>query len=278
MYKLLYKLGPRHPTFSKYMFTAALKTELKMQPRAERNSHDATVAVITSTLNAELKMEPSTEGYSHSATVATMTSFYEFIKRMYGDVVVLKYPPPSGWPQITELPGGVWQPTPAVIQLLQHIPYFVRERSWDPPVLLEGARPVDYRQSFVFIAGEIAKEKRREEEKKERGQVSASSASEEREQPAEDDGRLPPHMFELARQYRHGYNIIVDTKRGVVIWWDDSDRDPAVGGPVGDAEPEDDCVKRWWKNGWKAAPTFRIETFFEMCKEQYTLLVSARLV
>ncbi len=228
--------------------------------------------VSTAAFKAESAMETTlaTTAYSHEATVAAISSFYEFIKHMYGDVVQLKYPPEGGWPQITDL-GGVWKPTPAVLELLRHIPYFVSSE-WDPPVLLEGAQPVTWLELFEFLAREMEKEKWKRE------QTGAASVSDERDAKAEDDEDLPPHIIELAMQYRYGYSIFIDTQRGVVIWWDSTEREPSIGSPEGDAEPEDDGVERWATQGWKGAPTFHIETFFEMCKEQYKLLVSVAVV
>ncbi|EQB51903.1 hypothetical protein CGLO_08515 [Colletotrichum gloeosporioides Cg-14] len=194
-------------------------------------------------------MSQSSE-YSHEATVKAITSFYEFMKRMHSEeAVLLQYPPPTGWPQITHESFAGLDKTKAVIELLRHIPYFVIE-----PCILESTRPICY------IDRQYCEE------------IKRWPALEPPELDNE-EGRLPGYIIGLAsaREEQVGYTLLLDTKRGVVILWKNDGNLPRWT-QTSDADPYDVDADPYGPQGWKCMPTYRIETFFEFCKEQYRLM------
>ncbi|KAF4821173.1 hypothetical protein CGCTS75_v011157 [Colletotrichum tropicale] len=194
-------------------------------------------------------MSQSSE-YSHDATVKAITSFYEFMKRMHGEEeAVLKYPPPTGWPQITHESFAGLDKTKEVIELLRHIPYFVIE-----PCILESTRP------RCFIDSQFCEE------------IKKWPALEPPELDDE-EGRLPGYIISLAsaREEQVGWTVLLDTKRGVVILWKNDGNLPNWT-RTSDADPYDVDADQYGPQGWKCMPTYRIETFFEFCKEQYRIM------
>ncbi|KAF4872700.1 hypothetical protein CGCSCA1_v008094 [Colletotrichum siamense] len=188
--------------------------------------------------------------YSHDATVKAITSLYEFMERMYGEEeALLKYPPPTGWPQITHESFAGLGKTTEVIELLRHIPYFVNE-----PCILESTSPNYYVETQYC-----------EEIKRWPSLEPAGLDNEE--------GRLPGYIIALAsaREEQVGWTLLLDTKRGVVILWKNDGNLPGWAWNW-DADMYDVDADQYGPQGWKCMPTYRIETFFEFCKEQYRIM------
>lgn len=65
---------------------------------------------------------PST--YNREQIVAAVTDFYQFLTTLpYVEPDDILYPPPEGWPQITENKFAFLNKTDEVIELLRHLPY-----------------------------------------------------------------------------------------------------------------------------------------------------------
>jgi len=194
----------------------------------------------------------STPGaYSHDAAVSAINSFLTFIKRMYGGVAGLRLPPPEGWPQMTL---GLAQPlglTPEAVRLLRYIPHF----ETDDVCIMRECFPVDWVARFEYYLRIID----------ETGNPPPTGFE---DWPELDPG-YPPHIFEIGRpSSRYGCALIIDTKRGVAIWHNVDGAPPFEGVPEPDADYEDDEAEPWGSQGWKRAPTYRIETFCAMAEEQ----------
>lgn len=196
--------------------------------------------------------------YSQEATVRAITSFYVFIKGIHSSAVGdILYPPPTGWPQITHVQSNSTGETYAATELLRNIPYFCPEEM-DTPCIMDLTQPIDYLTQWLPGSVEEA----------------GPDKQDEKEVLYEDCYMIMPlYMVRLAKCRRGGYDILIDTKRGVVIWWNKDCRWQEDDHP-GDVEPYggDDIDECFSPEAWKVMPTFRVETFFEMCKERFSTL------
>lgn len=199
-----------------------------------------------------LDLDPAV--YSHDIAVKEITSFYEFISRMHPeDTVCLSYPPSTGSAHITH---ETFAPrSAAVIELLRHLPYIA-----DGTSIMSHTQAHDYSDENLY------------------GNISTQAE----DYPdfyittddSDDEDRLPYHIVPLAHaENSYGYEILLDTERGVNIWCvKDGDflprDDPSGNGiPPGDANSPGTGV-HWWQK----MPQYKIKTFFEICKEQLRIL------
>jgi len=197
--------------------------------------------------------------YSHDVAVAVIAKFYALIARLYGPNVGLEYPPAVGWPQLTSDLCDKFRMTPEAFDLVCHIPYFRH-----PPFIMFDCRPHRYVDD-VFIPLSGVKEEDDGNEDEARG--------------------YPPHIFPLANNTsRNGCVLLIDVKHGVVIWYYIDGAPPMQGVPKPDAPcvfQQEDFEELYpdWRNvndddddldllPWMEAPTYRIETFFALAKEQ----------
>ncbi|KUJ09804.1 uncharacterized protein LY89DRAFT_788055, partial [Mollisia scopiformis] len=104
-------------------------------------------------MSQALSPDPRVEGkleYDREAIIATVTDFYKhMIKLPHIEPSDLLYPPPEGWPSITESNFAPLKRSEEVIELLRHLPYLktspgqVRGQesivAWD-------TKPIDYRE------------------------------------------------------------------------------------------------------------------------------------
>jgi hypothetical protein len=93
-----------------------------------------------------------------------------------------------------------------------------------------------------------------------------------------DGSQLPPHIFELARGNRDGSSILVDTKRGTIIWWK-YDTKFLIPGDVDpyqtynrNGNEDQRVVDQTGPVAWKIMSTYRPQTFVEVCKEQFRIM------
>jgi len=193
--------------------------------------------------------------------IEAITSFYNLLCRLYGDEVTLDYPPEGGWPQMAPELQTETGLSDNAFALVRHIPYF-RD---DPPCLMQGTRPHHYPRFCQDLAGrtESQRKKDKKAEKRVARQVEEAVA---RDGPSQ--AALPPHMVILAEGGRYSYTLVIDTERGTVIWWIQM-LEWAEGAPKGDVEP----IHADLEESWQGMPTFRIKTFFDMCKQQYLTMV-----
>ncbi|KAF2456015.1 hypothetical protein BDY21DRAFT_347701 [Lineolata rhizophorae] len=177
--------------------------------------------------------------YSQDATVRAISSYYNFLSTILFDLEPeeIEWPPPSGWPQITEADGDYLNKNKTVIELLRHLPYF-RQPPGDPYVWMQDTPVLCYQQGVGYA------------DDYERTLFVDPYESE-----------VPPHVVSLARGLRDAYYVMLDTERGVIYWGD------------GDEVPEDttlithEAVDR--RHDWMNEPTWPIEDFFEMLKRKF---------
>ncbi|KAK2775390.1 hypothetical protein CKAH01_12759 [Colletotrichum kahawae] len=201
-----------------------------------------------------------TYSYSHDAAVAAITSYYELIARLQWDETSLEYPSPGGWPQITRESFASLGVTDAVIDLLRHIPYIMD----DAIEILENTHARCFIDSFLCEMIHANSEKQRRESRD---------------------------------RMEYGFKVYLDTTYGLIILtmnggnfpscepgfkgdmvnpYIDSDAEEAREQPklenpwnTDDEEEEEDI---FGDNDWRRigkSETFRIETFFDLCKEQW---------
>ena len=156
--------------------------------------------------------------------------------------------PPAKQAQ-THLPDNAFQ-------LLRRIPYF----GPDPPCLMQGTAPTHWPDFYLKALNYNPSKKDRRRHRRE-AREAAEFLTEDEKVPR------PPHIVTLASGGRYSYTILIDTERGTVIWW--IDMLPWVrGAPKGDVEPMEPGA-----GDWRGMPTFRIRTFFDMCREQFLTMV-----
>ncbi|KAK0610894.1 hypothetical protein B0T14DRAFT_607085 [Immersiella caudata] len=199
----------------------------------------------------------SEPAYSQDVAVAAITRFYNFIERLYGKTSAgLEHPPPSGWPQITPDLAPHLNLSPEAVELLRHIPYFRR-----PVCVMTACHPLNY----VTIA----------EHTRQSLQATGRRPQQDRDNP-DLDRKYPPHVFPLAESvhYTWGCTIVIDTIRGVAIWHNLDGKPLAEGCPQPDAPFFDEGATTYVSDldGWKIAPTWRVESFFRMAEEQLMAL------
>ncbi|KAI8225060.1 hypothetical protein K4K55_009278 [Colletotrichum sp. SAR 10_96] len=229
-----------------------------------------------------------TYSYSHDAAVAAITSYYELIARLQRDETQLEYPPPGGWPQITRESFASLGKTDAVIDLLRHIPYFTD----DTIEILNITNPRCFINSFLYemIHADSEEQRHESQDLKEVEQNKISDT-------AVDEDGFPRGMILLAIGEDYGFKVYLDTTHGLIILtmnggdfprcepdfegdvsnpyvdWDAEEGHEQ--GTLGDHENSDDEEEAediFGENDWRSganSEAFRIQTFFDLCKEQW---------
>ncbi|KAI8186771.1 hypothetical protein K4K58_002470 [Colletotrichum sp. SAR11_239] len=227
-----------------------------------------------------------TYSYSHDAAVAAITSYYELVARLQWDETSLAYPPPDGWPQITRESFASLGVTDAVIDVLRHIPYITD----DSIEILENTHARCFIDSFLcdMIREDSEKQRSESQDLKELEEHNISDTG------ADEDG-FPPGMILLAIGEEYGFKVYLDTTYGLIILTMNGGEFPRceprfegdVVNPYVDWDAEDARERRKFENlgniddeeedifgdnDWKRSgksEAFRIETFFDLCKEQW---------
>ena len=152
---------------------------------------------------------PNLPTYSQSATVDAITSFYEFLVDLHLPLSVLKRPPPTGWPHLTPDSLAFLDKTPAVVELMRHIPYIEAPKYSDP----------DQHQIYEkTICNDFAGREFW------RGGQDRDWVRKEQTEPGEGYSTIPAHVLVLARsRSRDGYWIFIDTERGTAVLADFQD-------------------------------------------------------
>ncbi|KAF2456016.1 hypothetical protein BDY21DRAFT_347703 [Lineolata rhizophorae] len=180
---------------------------------------------------------PSTQ-YSQDVTVRAISSYYNFLSTILFDLQPeeIDWPPPSGWPQITEEDGAYLNKNKTVIELLRHLPYF-RQPQGDPFVWMQDTPVLCYQQGVGYA------------DDHERTLFVDPYESE-----------VPPHVVSLAHGLVDAYYVMLDTERGV-IYWDGCREMP------GTELTSTEVVEK--RHKWKTYSTFLVEDFFEMLKQKF---------
>jgi hypothetical protein len=199
----------------------------------------------------------TTSSSSQENIVREVSSFYEMVRRAHSsrNAAQIVYPPPRGWPQITLETFACLHKTDPVIELARHLPYFTEELE-----VMKKTTVVNYSDTFAceHFADQSAKELDEETEDEALG--------------------IPPTMLLLFDSSgRNGYRVWLDTDREVVVWLSVAG-EFFKGAPMGDVEcyaggisdvNGDVIVDEYELEDWKLMPTFRVASFFAMCKEQF---------
>ncbi|KAF2271512.1 uncharacterized protein EI97DRAFT_504918 [Westerdykella ornata] len=136
--------------------------------------------------------------YSEDATVAAFRDYYRFLTMMYLDESLIQEPPEGGWPHITPDRWKGFDKTEEVFSLLRHLPY-VTEKDGTMFTAPEG--PFANYSEFPDCDGKLLKQQT--ELEFDYG-----------------DYEIPPHIIGLVMFRRHGPRFLLDTKLGVVYWFD----------------------------------------------------------
>lgn len=196
--------------------------------------------------------------YSRDATVAAVRDYYAFLTDMYLDEAEVLEPPTTGWPSIDNL--QCMGKTPEVLDLLRHLPYIRREEN-DGLQAFPGCCFADWRE-LAQRAGDDG-----------HGLRVCS-------EPVELVDRIPPHVIGLTYGGRNNSTFLLDTKYGIVHWYECGDAvrynmqdspDPEWERAVTDVDdpfdwedvPEEEAE-------WRAEhPAWSVEEFFEILKRRF---------
>jgi hypothetical protein len=137
--------------------------------------------------------------YSRDATVATVTAFYEFLTRLPRlPVSQIRRAPAEGWP---ELSGAYLAPlgkSPAVLDLLRHLPYIANDGNGCAQIA-PWTQVISYSErtvKWVFDTGKV------------KGLLEPVGA-----------GTIPDHVAVLTEGGRYGSWLLLDTKAGKYRRW-----------------------------------------------------------
>lgn len=201
----------------------------------------------------------TTTTFSHDVALAAITRYYQFLERLCGSGTT-KYPPEGGWPQIQPHLAEHMNMGPEALRLVRHLPTFARD-------VVPECRPYNYPGEFAKLQATIEPPENKPPQ----------SVYETMPAP---DAEFPPHVFPLVwGGYRLGSRLAIDTKRGVAIWHNSNEDSQLKPWPEPDAPSEiaydsdpEAHEPLHSSRGWRAAPTYRIETFFAMAEEHLKLL------
>ncbi|KAK7433673.1 hypothetical protein CaCOL14_009286 [Colletotrichum acutatum] len=246
---------------------------------------------------AQSSSDSSQAEYSHEATVAAITSYYELLARVHPDSVSsLKYPPSGGWPQITLESFSILGRSDTVIELIRHIPYFTSDRI----SFMKSTTPRNFADaSFCRRTHEESRVYNEEVRPVPQDKIGANPGY----SPEGGGVPIPSSMFTLAmlaEEKEEGYDILLDTEHNIVIvvrvgeeflhgWppvppdanhinWGGDDKDEVEGEKEGESDGEDsedseENVDLYLLgHDWRYSPTYRIDTFFNMCQEQWKVM------
>ncbi|KAK3307681.1 uncharacterized protein B0T15DRAFT_433419 [Chaetomium strumarium] len=194
--------------------------------------------------------------YLREATIAAVRKYYRFLTRMYLKECYVAEPPEGGWPEINAETIGMLGKTDEVISLLRHLPYI--HSSDDSAQGAGKALFADWRRIARLVScGELSA-----------GDIGVTTEEE-----------LPkciyPHVFSLTEGGYYNPKFLLDTKLGVVYWYEchndvlqNPSREPIEGeeyeGYDGICMDEID-----WRAGSMA---WAIPDFFELLKDLFKQL------
>ncbi len=142
--------------------------------------------------------------YSRDEFISEITSFYQFLVKLHLPSSAIKYPPPGGWPDITPQYLAFLKKNDTVIDLIQHIPFVLRDDNNEPYQIYEKTCAVDYNgRCFKTTA-------------------SFNKPSPHVADPLKEETILPSHVMTIANTTggRDGYYFLLDTERGTITMCD----------------------------------------------------------
>ncbi|KAF4784144.1 hypothetical protein HER10_EVM0004723 [Colletotrichum scovillei] len=221
---------------------------------------------------AQSSSDSSQAEYSHEATVAAIASYYELLARVHPDSVSsLEYPPPEGWPQITPESFSILGRNDTVIELMRHIPYFTSDRI----SFMKSTTPRNFADaSFCRRIHEESRVYNEEVWPVPQDKIGANPGY----SPEGGEVPIPTSMFTLAvlaEEKEEGYDILLDTEHNIVIVVRVGEEFPHGWPPNNGEDSEDseeDVDLYLLGHDWRYSPTYRIDTFFKMCQEQWRVV------
>lgn len=200
--------------------------------------------------------------YSRDATVAAVRDYYALLTDMYLDPSDVLSPPAGGWPPSTINRLQCMGKAPEVLDLLAHLPYIRGEEDDGPQAGVPGCRFADWRHLAQTVSSD-------EDDPDKEGPDGRTLL--ECSEPVElvDRDVIPPYVVGLTYGGRENPTFLLDTRRGIVHWYecpdgiryDSSGVQPVtdVDDPFGWADtPEEEAEWRTEHPAWGLADFFRI--------------------
>lgn len=194
--------------------------------------------------------------WSTEQTIACIRDYYQFICKMYVRHAAVEYPPPGGWPQITNERAKALGKSEEVAALLRQLPYIVhRGTSMCTTPCAPYTWFQDWRQDFANMTEDFSSDDADDIKLLTEG----FSACE----------NTPPHVVGLTTAGRDDDIYLIDIKHGILYW---------IGCPTGlDMAHECDRILEYpdewapeneveWREEGSA---FFIPRFFELQKQKF---------
>jgi hypothetical protein len=206
---------------------------------------------VTAT-QAHISMPATTNiTYSRKECITAVLDYYEFLTKLYLDESLVVKPPKGGWPSITEEAFQDLDKTDEVISLLRQLPYISREE--DDAQGAPWCTFADWRLLGTLL---------------EDGCETGEDLKVTTEDP-EICEQVPSHVIGLTHGGRGNTTFLLDTKQGIVHWYEcpseiysNATQEQALGDPD-DYAPEEEIA---WRT--ECAP-WAVKDFFEVLKDLY---------
>lgn len=186
--------------------------------------------------------------YDREATIAAVRDFYEFLTKMFLPESWIIYPPPEGWPSITNERMRPLGKTDEVIELMRRLPYLHVDAKVAPDTAF-----ADWQSGID--PGEL-----------DEGAADGIRTITE----GADYEDIPASAFGLTCGGRNTMAMVLDTRFGIVHWEDcPVSSSKAIREPVDD--DFDDCTPEN-EHIWRSNTAWTIPDFFEVLKNEYRVL------
>ncbi|KAL2122665.1 hypothetical protein VTJ04DRAFT_3120 [Mycothermus thermophilus] len=201
--------------------------------------------------------------YSLEETVAAIRDYFEFLTRVYLDESYVHLPPEGGWPEITpERLRGLGK-TDDVVQLLRHMPYIQDDENTGSRIYAGPCMCEFYKWPVLIRNCERS--------------TNISKDFEDMRILTEpygdwDKGLVPPHMVGLITIETYFERFLLDTKHGVIYWFDCPGKilDSPTREPILDDLSDPDCSEEETPKEvpeWRTSPAWSVRDFFELLKD-----------
>jgi hypothetical protein len=206
--------------------------------------------------------------YSREETITAVRDYYIFLTKLYLNETEVIEPPEDGWPSINSENLHDLGKSSEVIALLRHLPYIRRRHDGREAQGAPGCYFADWQSSCNAV-------------------IQGGTTCEGLKILSEDPEYLddtPPHVIGLTSGGRNNPTILLDTRLGIVHWFECPDycRHRPTREQIID-DPYDYAAENEREAEWRAdAPAWAIPDFFELLKDQFRELnfvpVSSRSV
>jgi len=212
--------------------------------------------------------------YSRQDTIAAVTEFYEFLKKLYLNDSDVIYPPPGGWPSITNADPTVLEllgKSDEVLALIAHLPYIRLYEGWDDgPEAMPDCHFADWHEMIGDLSNRV--------NDPHPPSITTSVESLRIRTEGSFHKLALPHVIGLtAGGDEDAPVIIIDTKLGVVLWEQYTmpsefvDEYGAEGAPHDYPDPDEDMPEEEVDLRVDAG-SWEITTFLKILQRQFTKL------